>query len=88
MRVFAVAFAMTAVVSAFAPVRFARPSTKIFNDLDSSEAVKAAMEASEKFGKSSKEARIAWETVEVRVVDAVNHEAYNNTNLHTRNPLP
>uniref|UniRef100_A0A7S4I4P3 CP12 domain-containing protein n=1 Tax=Odontella aurita TaxID=265563 RepID=A0A7S4I4P3_9STRA len=40
---------------------------------DSSDAVKAAMEASEKFGSQSKEARLAWEAVEE--VDASDNSA-------------
>ena len=41
-----------------------RQSTNLFGRVDSSEAVKAAMEASKKFGPTSPEARMAWETVE------------------------
>ena len=58
------ALAATA-VQGFAPAAISvRPSTSLFDRPDSSEAVKAAMEASKKFGATSKEARMAWETVE------------------------
>lgn len=43
---------------------FGRPSFGLSMSVDSSDAVKAAMEASEKFGKTSPEARMAWELVE------------------------
>mmetsp|Transcript_33225 Transcript_33225/g.61185 ORF Transcript_33225/g.61185 Transcript_33225/m.61185 type:complete len:153 (-) Transcript_33225:471-929(-) len=57
---------LVASASAFAPsATFVRPSVSLFNArVDSSEAVKAAMEASEKFGKTSPEARAAWDIVE------------------------
>mmetsp|Transcript_1164 Transcript_1164/g.1902 ORF Transcript_1164/g.1902 Transcript_1164/m.1902 type:complete len:206 (-) Transcript_1164:109-726(-) len=39
-------------------------TTALSSRVDSSDAVKAALEASEKYGATSPEARIAWETVE------------------------
>ena len=57
---------------AFAPsskVAF-RPSSCLSMTKDTSEAVKAATEASEKYGKASPEARMAWEVVEE--MDAAN----------------
>lgn len=54
--------------NAFAPAAFgvARPVTSLNVDArpDTSGLVKEAMEASKKYGATSKEARLAWETVE------------------------
>jgi hypothetical protein len=53
-------------VSGFAPSTFGvRPSTQLASTRpDTSEAIKAALAASKKFGATSAEARIAWEKVE------------------------
>ena len=54
-------------VSAFCPNLQARTSTTALNVQarpDSSAAVKAALEASKKYGATSPEARLAWEAVE------------------------
>ena len=61
---------------AFAPASFGvLRSTALFDTTtaDSSEAVKNALEASKKFGATSKEARVAWEIVEE--IDASNSHA-------------
>mmetsp|Transcript_40426 Transcript_40426/g.121806 ORF Transcript_40426/g.121806 Transcript_40426/m.121806 type:complete len:153 (-) Transcript_40426:1272-1730(-) len=57
---------LVASASAFAPsATFVRPSVALSNArVDSADAVNAAMEASEKFGKTSPEARSAWDIVE------------------------
>jgi CP12 domain len=50
---------------AFAPLSVSRPSTGLYNERpDASQAIKDAMAASEKFGATSKEARVAWDAVE------------------------
>lgn len=78
MRVLATLLTTSLVVTtseAFAPSAFVRPSsTRIFvtidNKVDTSDAIRVAKEASEKFGATSAEARIAWEDVEE--IDASN----------------
>lgn len=55
---------------AFAPMHMARAPTALSMSVDTTEAVKAAKEASEKYGATSPEARIAWENVEE--MDAAN----------------
>mmetsp|Transcript_14726 Transcript_14726/g.20494 ORF Transcript_14726/g.20494 Transcript_14726/m.20494 type:complete len:152 (-) Transcript_14726:182-637(-) len=69
----ALSFGLLATVSAFAPqAAFTRQSMALFDThhVDTADAIKAAMEASEKFGKTSVEARLAWDTVEE--MDAAN----------------
>jgi len=64
-------FLLLSSVSAFAPrAIFLRPSSCLFVKYDTSAAIKNAMEASETFGKTSAEARSAWELVEE--LDAAN----------------
>lgn len=65
MRVVGLFFALAA-VDAFAPTPMGiRSSVRLFNQrVDSSDAVKAAMEATEKYGATSKEAAAAWDIVE------------------------
>lgn len=55
---------LTGCASAFAPSPMGKASTALFGRVDSSAAVQAALEASKKFGPTSKEAALAWETVE------------------------
>jgi len=55
---------LTGCASAFAPALIGKTSTALFGRIDSSAAVQAALEASKKFGPSSKEAALAWEIVE------------------------
>lgn len=51
--------------NAFIAPQFAvRSSTQLFDRVDSSEAVEAALKASKEFGPTSKEARVAWDIVE------------------------
>jgi hypothetical protein len=60
-------FLLPITVAAFAPAmqRPAFTSTSLFNGrVDSSIAIQAALEASKKFGPTSTEAKMAWETVE------------------------
>jgi len=59
-------------VGAFAPRAFLRPSlsSRLGMQVDTSEAIQQALEASETFGKTSPEARSAWELVEE--LDAAN----------------
>jgi hypothetical protein len=61
----ALTLALTA-VNAFVPTPLGvRSSLKLYNGRpDTSEYVAAALEASKKYGATSKEARLAWETVE------------------------
>jgi hypothetical protein len=62
-------FLLLSSASAFAPrATFPRPSCLFMQD--TAEAIKTAMEASESFGKTSAEARSAWELVEE--LDAAN----------------
>jgi hypothetical protein len=50
---------------AFVPLHTTTKSTMaLFDRVDSSDLVKEALEISKKFGASSPEARLAWETVE------------------------
>ena len=53
-------------VDAFSPTPMGvRPSLKLYSSRpDTSEYVAAALETSRKYGATSKEARLAWETVE------------------------
>ena len=54
-------------VNGFAPTSFGVRSTTHLNSVgrvDASDAIKAALEASKKFGVHSPEARMAWEAVE------------------------
>lgn len=52
-------------VHGFAPATFGvRTATSLNSRPDATEAIKAAMAASEKYGATSVEARMAWETVE------------------------
>jgi CP12 domain len=55
-----------AAVSAFAPTTFLRPASTQLHESrpDSSAAVAAALEATKKYGATSPEARVAWDTVE------------------------
>lgn len=59
-------FLALAACDAFAPAPMGmRGSVRLFNQrVDSSDAVKAAMEASEKYGATSPEAAAAWDIVE------------------------
>jgi len=62
-----------ATASAFAPqAAFTRQSMALFDThhVDTADAIKAAMAASEEFGKTSVEARLAWDAVEE--MDAAN----------------
>jgi len=64
---FAVLAAAASSVNAFAPPTFGVRQTTHLNSVtrpDASAAIKAALEASKKFGATSAEARMAWETVE------------------------
>lgn len=63
MKLFTVAL-LTGYASAFAPSPMGKVSTALFGRADSSAAVQAALEASKKFGPTSKEAALAWEVVE------------------------
>jgi Holliday junction resolvase RusA-like endonuclease len=69
----AVAFLASNTV-AFAPAAFGRPSFQLQATVrpDTSQYVKQALEAVEKYGATSKEARLAWETVEE--MDASNRQ--------------
>ena len=70
-----------------------RLSTKLLSRTDSSEAVKAALEASKQYGATSKEARLAWEAVEemdssdnryvFRIEDQSISNLTNSTVVHT-----
>ena len=89
MRVLATLLTTSLVVAtseAFAPSAFVRPSssTRIFgttaNKVDTSDAIRVAKEASETFGATSAEARIAWEDVEE--IDASNR--YVSKQVETR----
>lgn len=55
---------LTGYASAFAPAPMDKASTALFERVDSSAAVKAALEASKKYGPTSKEAAVAWDIVE------------------------
>jgi len=69
----ALSFALLATASAFAPqAAFTRQSMALFDThhVDTADAIKAAMEASAKYGKTSVEARLAWDAVEE--MDAAN----------------
>jgi hypothetical protein len=63
---FCLSIALLAVsAQAFAPAPFGvRSKTQLAVKTDSSALVKEALEISKKFGASSAEARLAWETVE------------------------
>lgn len=63
MKLFTIAL-LTGYASAFAPSPMGKVSTALFGRADSSAAVQAALEASKKFGPTSKEAALAWEVVE------------------------
>lgn len=66
MKLYIAAFLPLA-ATAFAPgASFVRPSTSLNVDIrpDTSDLVAKAMAASEEFGATSREARLAWETVE------------------------
>lgn len=56
---------LAASVSAFAPTpAFTRRSSPLMASADSTQLIKDAVAISEKYGKDSPEARLAWETVE------------------------
>jgi hypothetical protein len=55
---------LTGYASAFAPSPMGKASTALFERVDSSAAVQAALEASKKYGPTSKEAAVAWDIVE------------------------
>ena len=54
----------TAAMAFMTPQAAVRPSTSLFVQADASEAIKAAMEATEKYGIDSPQARVLWDNVE------------------------
>jgi hypothetical protein len=60
-----ISLAILAAANAFSPsVMQMRKTTQLCARADSSELIQQALKASKKFGASSPEARLAWETVE------------------------
>lgn len=61
-----IAFLAATTVQGFAPATFGvRPTTELaMSRPDASQAIKEALAASQKYGPTSQEARMAWETVE------------------------
>ena len=63
MKLFTIAL-LAGYATAFAPSSKGKVSTALFGRADSSAAVQAALEASKKYGPTSREAALAWEVVE------------------------